>query len=346
MGETKLFSRCYGDESNKKDRAIVFVHGGPGANSWAFQMSSAERLQRRNNYVVVYDQHGCGRSRSKDRDDDPKGHSVCNAIQDLRDVIEGHGLECPILVGHSWGGFLSLRFLNEYPDLVKGVVIVCSPIDYPEAFYNILTRVHKIYDGMRSLLRMEAFPRMREIEKLKHKMFPLKHGTTTRRPHLNRPKERAYNFNFKRHDVTEVFEHARMLDFSTPINLLLNPGYRELTDKLASLPDSEWFLDFEEEIGGHFFKNEQCDDDEVQCMLEQNNIFLIKEHGSKVHAIYSDGDRMFSKRQVRAIQEELSRLSPRQFSYIYGAGHYPFLEQNRQFLDVLTKHLERIRRSN
>lgn len=340
MTETRLFNKSYGDN---KDRAIVFVHGGPGANSWAFQMSSARRLAQRNNYVVVYDQHGCGRSRAVDKDDDTTRHSIGNAIADLREVIETHRLERPILVGHSWGGFLSLQFLDRHPDLVRGVVIVCSPIDYPEAFYNILTRVHKIYDQMRSLLRMDAFPRMREIEKLKLKMFKPKDGR--RRPHLDRPREREYNFNFNTHDVKEVFEHARMLDFSTPINLLLNPGYRELTDKLASLPDSEWFLDFEEEIGGHFFKNERCHLDEVHCPFEQNNIFLIDRHGSRVHAIYSDDDRMFSTRQVEQIRERLSKFSPGRFSYVYGAGHYPFVEQNRQFLEVLTKHLERMRRS-
>jgi proline iminopeptidase len=344
MGETKLFSRCYGDESNKKDRAIVFVHGGPGANSWAFQMSSAKRLARRNYYVVVYDQYGCGRSKSEDMNDDPAGHSVCSAIQDLLGVIEEHGLRSPILVGHSWGGFLSLKFLEKHPKVVKGVVIVCSPIDYPEAFYNVLTQVHKIYDGMRSLLRMKAFPRTREIEKLKNKMFPFrtqKEGVTTRRPHLDRIMDQSYDF--KGHDVTKVFEHARMLDFSTPINLLLNPEYRGLTDKLASLDDSEWFLDFDEEVGGHFFNNELCDKPGVVCMLEKNNIGLIRQHRSRVHAIYSDGDRMFSTKQVECIRDVLPR---RHFSYVYGAGHYPFLEQNGQFLEVLTKHLERIQRSS
>src|SRR5258705_3908790 len=90
--------------------------------------------------------------------------------------------------------------------------------------------------ALRSLLRMKAFPRTREIEKLKNKMFPLrtqKEGVTTRRPHLDRIMDKSYGF--KGHDVTKVFEHARMLDFSTPINLLLNPEYRGLTDKLASL---------------------------------------------------------------------------------------------------------------
>ena len=106
------------------------------------------------------------------------------------------------------------------------------------------------------------------------------------------------SYDFKGHDVTKVFEHARMLDFSTPINLLLNPEYRGLTDKLASLDDSEWFLDFDEEVGGHFFNNELCDKPGVVCMLEKNNIGLIRQHRSRVHAIYSDGDRMFSTRQV------------------------------------------------
>ena len=108
--------------------------------------------------------------------DDPAGHSVCSAIQDLLGVIEEHGLRSPILVGRSWGGFLSLKFLEKHPKVVKGVVIVCSPIDYPEAFYNILAQVHRIYDGMRFFVTNEGLSQDAEIEKLKNKMFPVQNA--------------------------------------------------------------------------------------------------------------------------------------------------------------------------
>jgi pimeloyl-ACP methyl ester carboxylesterase len=342
--ERKLFSKCYGHEHNKKNRSVVFVHGGPGANSWAFEKSTAERLARRNYHVVVYDQRGCGRSKEEYEPDNPADHSIRKATDDLLEVIKHHRLESPILVGHSWGGFLSLNFLDLHPGVAKGLVMVCSPIDYPESFHNILRRVHKIHDGMRSLLRMQHFPRMREIEKLMRKMFPAEDRMIGPRPQTLAERPR---YNFHLDDVTAVFVHARMLDFSTPISLLMNSGYRELTDKLASLKDSELFLSFDEQVGGYFYTSEDRENEKSVCVFERDNIDLLekmfKDYNSKIHAIYSDDDRMYSKQQVRLIQEALSKSSRRHFSYIYGAGHYPFLEQNRQFLEVLSKHLERIR---
>ena len=126
----------------------------------------------------------------------------------------------------------------------------------------------------------------------------------------------------------------------------MNSGYRELTDKLASLKDSDLFLSFDEQIGGYFYKS--TDPAHTVSVFERDNIDLLermfKQYNSRIHAIYCDDDRMYSKQQVTRIQEALSKSSRRHFSYVYGAGHYPFLEQNRQFLDVLCKHLERMRR--
>jgi pimeloyl-ACP methyl ester carboxylesterase len=259
-------------------------------------------------------------------------------------VIRHHHLESPILVGHSWGGFLSLNFLERHPGVAKGLVMVCSPIDYPESFRNILKRVHKMYDGMRSMLRMNHFPRMREIEKLMKTMFPADKPRAQNLIEREKFVKCGY-YNFELDDVAAVFVHARMLDFSAPLSLLTNSGYRELTDRLASLKDSELFLSFDEQIGGYFYKS--TDPQHTVSVFERDNIDLLErmftQYNSRVHAIYSDDDRMYSKRQVTRIQETLNQSSRRHFSYIYGAGHYPFLEQNRQFLDVLIKHLERMR---
>jgi pimeloyl-ACP methyl ester carboxylesterase len=353
MGETTktgLFTERYGFNSYNTGRSIVFVHGGPGGNSWAFEKSTAKRLAERNYRVVIYDQRGCGRSKKRYAKDHPDDHTIPRAANDLREVIEHHHLESPILVGHSWGGFLSLNFLKLHPRVAKGLVLVCSPIDYPESFHNILKQVHTIYDGMRSMLRMKHFPRMREIENLMQTMFPSKHALIGPRPQSvaeRGNKIKAGDYDFHLDDVVAVFEHARMLDFSTPISLLLNPGYRRLTDKLASLEDSELFLSFNERIGGYFYTGEDCDNHTTECVFEKDNIDLLEgmfeQYKSRIHAIYCDDDRMFSRQQVKRIQETLGRSSRRHFSYIYGASHYPFIEQNRQFLEVLTKHLERIR---
>src|SRR5690242_6494442 len=41
---------------------VVFLHGGPGATSYGFELTAAPEIAARGYYVVAYDQRGSGRS--------------------------------------------------------------------------------------------------------------------------------------------------------------------------------------------------------------------------------------------------------------------------------------------
>ena len=53
--------------------------------------------------------------------------SIDGQVEELKDILETHGNPPLILVGFSWGAWLSFIVAAQYPSLVKKLVLVSSP---------------------------------------------------------------------------------------------------------------------------------------------------------------------------------------------------------------------------
>jgi proline iminopeptidase len=156
---TDLYVKSYGDP---KAPPLVFVHGGPGYNSVSFEFSTAEPLAREY-YLTVYDQRGCGRSATATATATLQDYTFDRALDDLGAVIASRRLERPVLVGHSFGGAIALRYLDAHPERVRCVVLVGAPISYPDALANILGLCRRVYEGKndaQGLAYLDAIERM------------------------------------------------------------------------------------------------------------------------------------------------------------------------------------------
>ncbi|MEO9189669.1 MAG: prolyl aminopeptidase [Acetobacteraceae bacterium] len=102
---------------NPRGRAVLFLHGGPGAGAGAVHRRFFDPDLWR---VVIFDQRGAGRSR-------PLGSLAHNTTQDLVGDIETlrrHlGVEQFLLFGGSWGSTLALAYAQAHPDRVSGCVL-------------------------------------------------------------------------------------------------------------------------------------------------------------------------------------------------------------------------------
>lgn len=100
---------------------ILLLHGGPGAASYYLEPLE-ERLSR-HRPVVVYDQLGCGRS---DKPDDPSLWTLDYFTAELEQMRNALGLNECHLLGHSWGGWLSIDYLCRGPQGVAKVVLAST----------------------------------------------------------------------------------------------------------------------------------------------------------------------------------------------------------------------------
>jgi len=88
---------------------VAVVHGGPGA---AGEMAPVARRLSRNHGVLEPLQ---------------TARSVDAQVEELREVLAKHSRAPAVLIGHSWGAWLSLLAAARYPELAGKLILVSCP---------------------------------------------------------------------------------------------------------------------------------------------------------------------------------------------------------------------------
>jgi len=100
----QLFHRHFGE---KGDQPVIILHGIFGvSDNW---VTYGKRLSQEGFEVFVLDQRNHGQSPQSD---------VFNYLamtDDLFDFIDEHEIEDPVIIGHSMGGKVAMRFALENP---------------------------------------------------------------------------------------------------------------------------------------------------------------------------------------------------------------------------------------
>jgi pimeloyl-ACP methyl ester carboxylesterase len=106
------------------DRGLLFVHGGGAhANWWSFIAPYFMRDFR----VAAIDLSGMGDSGRRE------SYGSELRAEEMRAVIADAALgDRPFVIGHSFGGFMTMKFASQFGDELGGAVIVDSPIRSPE----------------------------------------------------------------------------------------------------------------------------------------------------------------------------------------------------------------------
>ena len=109
-----------GAEEAPGDAAIVLIHGA-GANhrDWTFGMAGLLAARHR---VIAFDRPGFGQSQRPESD---PGDPATQARY-LSAAADALGLERRLLVGHSWGGAVSMAWTLQRPQEIAGVAAVAG----------------------------------------------------------------------------------------------------------------------------------------------------------------------------------------------------------------------------
>lgn len=119
----KIRFSAWGDEGK---RGLVFIHGGRAHRNWwrPFAPYFKEKFR-----VVAFDISGMGDSDWRAR------YSLDLAVDELFAVIDAARLTRggrPIVVGHSFGGWVTLAAVEREGEHLSGAVVVDSPIGLPD----------------------------------------------------------------------------------------------------------------------------------------------------------------------------------------------------------------------
>ncbi|WP_343704838.1 alpha/beta hydrolase [Flavobacterium sp.] len=134
-----LYIKTYGNEKNK---AVIFIHGGPSGNATLFEGTTAQNLADQGFYVIAYDRRGEGRSA------DPNAKFTYDeAFQDLNSIYATYNLKKAIILGHSFGGLVATLYTNKYPQNVSALVLAGALFSQQETYDHILDTLKKKYSN-------------------------------------------------------------------------------------------------------------------------------------------------------------------------------------------------------
>jgi pimeloyl-ACP methyl ester carboxylesterase len=156
-------------ESGNSDKPLVlFIHGAPGSSDAFIDFLSDSTLATQTHMISV-DRPGYGYSGFGNTE--PSIEAQAAYLKPLLSLSQGKA----ILVGHSYGGPIAARLAMDFPELVKGIVLVAPALD-PEAekvFWVSYPAEWKVFRWM-----LPEVWKVTNEEKLKHKeelrlMLPL-----------------------------------------------------------------------------------------------------------------------------------------------------------------------------
>ncbi len=100
---------------------LVFVHGLLLDNHSSYYMTIAPEIAKHAR-VLLYDLRGHGRS------EQPKsGYAIADLVDDLRGVVDALAAGVPVVVvGHSFGGHVALRFALRHPERTAALILIES----------------------------------------------------------------------------------------------------------------------------------------------------------------------------------------------------------------------------
>jgi len=115
---------------------LVLLHGA-GCNLEDMRLALGDGLAARHR-VILIDRAGLGYSERTGR----RGSSPAHQAAVLRAVLDALSVERAVIIGHSWGGALAVRFALDYPEHTAGLVLLAPPL------YSLARHITWLYTAL------------------------------------------------------------------------------------------------------------------------------------------------------------------------------------------------------
>lgn len=138
IGTHRLFVSVSGPDRQPGQPVVVLMHG---LTSTMSEWPVARRLISSFARVSDYDRAGYGRS-----EESPNLPDAVNIAKELNALLDATGIDPPyVTVGHSWGGVLTMEFMDTRPQDIAGMVFVDAGVPH---HFEVLPMVWREPDMM------------------------------------------------------------------------------------------------------------------------------------------------------------------------------------------------------
>jgi len=291
-----MYVNTFGDPSKQ---SLIFIHGGPGYNSRDFEVSSGQALADQGYYVVVYDQRGQGRSQEVD----PEQFNYAQYADDLKTIVDTLDLNKPVLIGHSHGGAISIKFDQKYPGVAKSIVLLAAPLNMWGTMHSLLSNCAMRYE------QTGRTQKQAEVAYIYGQLFL--------NPEL--PVDHIPGY------VSAAFMHG----IDCGLYNMKNPTAEALglKDKLKKNPIQGPLSGQTTAVSG-FIASESY--------LHNNFLEYAYNNRSRFCGIYGDEDGLFTPLELALIRNSLQMPGePERYALIRGSSHTVYVDQQTQFFQSL-----------
>ena len=132
VGDVRLYFDVSGagwaiDQDGIHERPVLIgLHGGPGVDGTKHRYKLASLADTAQ--VIVPDQRGHGRSDFSDADH----WNLATWAADVKGLSDALGIERPVVLGSSFGGFVAQKYAATYPDHPAGLIVASAGPRFPD----------------------------------------------------------------------------------------------------------------------------------------------------------------------------------------------------------------------
>jgi len=121
---------------------VLYLHGGPGASCVDFCHFQAKPLSE-HLYVIALDQRGVFRSEALDEADSLGLSDLILDMEALRELLQ---IKQWHVIGHSFGGYLALRYALQHPSSVKRIIYETPSFNIADSMRSLISRSLAYFD--------------------------------------------------------------------------------------------------------------------------------------------------------------------------------------------------------
>ncbi len=223
--------QTFGD---KKDKVLIFLHGGPGYNSVSFEKTTASDLAKNGFFVISYDRRGEGRNNNLKAE-----YTFVQTLTDLKEIYDAYKIEEATLIGHSFGGIIGTLFAEKYPQKIKALVLVSVPISMQETLKSIMAKSKNIYKKNKDKVNLNYISMLEKMDttSLAYSSYCFMHAMANGFYATNNPNDNAKELYKTFKTDTLLKKYASKNDFLAPKGFWKNENYTtiSLSKELKSL---------------------------------------------------------------------------------------------------------------
>jgi len=215
----ELYSKTFG---NVSDKAIIFLHGGPGYNSVNFEVSTAEELATKGFFVIVYDRRGEGRSENEEAN-----YTFNQTFDDLNKVYNQYNLKKATLIGHSFGGIIATLFAEKNPEKVQSLILVSTPISFQKCLASTLESLKLIYIKNEDSVNQNYIKMIEGMDSktLQYSSYILMHAMSNKFYSPKKPTEHAEQLYADLRTNPLIQKYGNLSNYKAPMGFWKNESY-------------------------------------------------------------------------------------------------------------------------